>query len=413
MLNGGLCPLCGVELHSAKIGGRVAGALAKRAAEIDEAKVAELVSGRDKFEEKYGGVLGSVWRYVQAFYLVLVDPRSSWTSKVLVAAALAYVISPIDLIPDFIPVIGYLDDIAVIALVAGVVGADLRRALDQLDAKARDELARPVAVYLLPDSRSDLQGAIEKTRNWILTYSTSSALSAAGVHFSGAPQPNRIYVQHPVVRNRLLELASFQEVVLQERWREYWRVMSALNASEVELEKIDSKSGKMKAKTSAKLAAIFGGTATLDTSSSEKGLFKGRATFEDSGPLSGGQVRDLLSTSIWAVVDEDLKVLIENRVGHGMSTLEVEMRMTTDSRISAKAVGKLGGECKATLEGGVDWIDVDDVYAKLTVSFHPTGRSERQLRKLEKLRRDGTQQRLLELSTGQSGPAGALSAAGG
>lgn len=70
MLNGGLCPLCGVELHSAKIGGRVAGALAKRAAEIDEAKVAELVSGRDKFEEKYGGVLGSVWRYVQAFYLV-------------------------------------------------------------------------------------------------------------------------------------------------------------------------------------------------------------------------------------------------------------------------------------------------------------------------------------------------------
>lgn len=38
------------------------------------------------------------------------DPRTPWTVKALCAFVVAYALSPIDLIPDFIPVLGYLDD---------------------------------------------------------------------------------------------------------------------------------------------------------------------------------------------------------------------------------------------------------------------------------------------------------------
>lgn len=38
------------------------------------------------------------------------DPRTPWTVKALCALVVAYALSPIDLIPDFIPVLGYLDD---------------------------------------------------------------------------------------------------------------------------------------------------------------------------------------------------------------------------------------------------------------------------------------------------------------
>ena len=48
-----------------------------------------------------------------------------WQSIAAIVAALAYVLSPIDLIPDFIPVIGYVDDLAVIALCLKLVGNDL------------------------------------------------------------------------------------------------------------------------------------------------------------------------------------------------------------------------------------------------------------------------------------------------
>ena len=49
-----------------------------------------------------------------ALYLAARDPRTPWYAKLLVAGIVAYAFSPIDLIPDFVPVIGYLDDLILI-----------------------------------------------------------------------------------------------------------------------------------------------------------------------------------------------------------------------------------------------------------------------------------------------------------
>ena len=49
-----------------------------------------------------------------ALYLVARDPRTPWYAKVLAGGVVAYALSPIDLIPDFIPVIGYLDDLILV-----------------------------------------------------------------------------------------------------------------------------------------------------------------------------------------------------------------------------------------------------------------------------------------------------------
>jgi uncharacterized membrane protein YkvA (DUF1232 family) len=49
-----------------------------------------------------------------ALYLAARHPDTPWYAKLLVAAIVAYALSPIDLIPDFIPVIGFLDDLVLI-----------------------------------------------------------------------------------------------------------------------------------------------------------------------------------------------------------------------------------------------------------------------------------------------------------
>ncbi|MHC2252598.1 uncharacterized membrane protein YkvA (DUF1232 family) [Bradyrhizobium embrapense] len=51
-----------------------------------------------------------------ALYLAARDPRVPWYAKALAVAIAAYALSPIDLIPDFIPVIGYLDDLMLLPL---------------------------------------------------------------------------------------------------------------------------------------------------------------------------------------------------------------------------------------------------------------------------------------------------------
>jgi uncharacterized membrane protein YkvA (DUF1232 family) len=53
---------------------------------------------------------------VYVLYLACRDPRVPWYAKMLAAGIVAYAFSPIDLIPDFIPVLGYLDDLVLIPL---------------------------------------------------------------------------------------------------------------------------------------------------------------------------------------------------------------------------------------------------------------------------------------------------------
>ncbi len=51
---------------------------------------------------------------VSALLLAFRDPRTPWVARGLIALVAAYALSPIDLIPDFIPVLGYLDDLILV-----------------------------------------------------------------------------------------------------------------------------------------------------------------------------------------------------------------------------------------------------------------------------------------------------------
>ena len=74
-----------------------------------------------------------------ALFLAARDPRTPWYAKVLAGLVAAYALSPIDLIPDFIPVFGYLDDLI---LVPAGIWAVVRLIPVELMVEFRAEAAR-------------------------------------------------------------------------------------------------------------------------------------------------------------------------------------------------------------------------------------------------------------------------------
>jgi uncharacterized membrane protein YkvA (DUF1232 family) len=56
----------------------------------------------------------TIKRDAHALYLAARDPRVPWYAKALAIAVAGYALSPIDLIPDFVPVLGYLDDLIIV-----------------------------------------------------------------------------------------------------------------------------------------------------------------------------------------------------------------------------------------------------------------------------------------------------------
>lgn len=90
-----------------------------------------------------------------ALYLGSRDPRVPWHAKAMAMATAAYAFSPVDLIPDFIPVLGYLDEIFIlplliwftVRLIPAEIMTELRAEADRRTLEARPRnLAGAVAI---------------------------------------------------------------------------------------------------------------------------------------------------------------------------------------------------------------------------------------------------------------------------
>jgi uncharacterized membrane protein YkvA (DUF1232 family) len=66
-------------------------------------------------------VTDSAKKYIELCKLLYKDPRTPKSAKILLWITISYALSPIDLIPDFIPVIGYLDDLIILPALLYIV----------------------------------------------------------------------------------------------------------------------------------------------------------------------------------------------------------------------------------------------------------------------------------------------------
>jgi membrane protein DedA with SNARE-associated domain/uncharacterized membrane protein YkvA (DUF1232 family) len=100
---------------------------------------------RGRLGERVRGFARTMQRDVYAMYLAARDPRVPWYAKAFALLVAAYAVSPVDLIPDFIPVLGHLDDLVLVPLgiyiAARLIPAEL---LEEHRRRAADLAKAPV-----------------------------------------------------------------------------------------------------------------------------------------------------------------------------------------------------------------------------------------------------------------------------
>ena len=115
--------------------GRAEKRLRTDAENVDEQDAQRVLHKADRIEKKFSGA-GPLGRFVSDGKLMLAMVRDyvrgsyreiPWWSVAAVTAALLYVLNPLDLVPDFVPGFGYIDDAAVIAACLRLVEKDLRK----------------------------------------------------------------------------------------------------------------------------------------------------------------------------------------------------------------------------------------------------------------------------------------------
>ena len=96
-------------------------------------------------------------RDITALYLAYKRPETPWYAKAFTAVVVAYAVSPIDLIPDFIPILGYLDDLlllplgiaAAVKMIPGPVMEECRKEAEAMDISGKLQGFWCAAIILL------------------------------------------------------------------------------------------------------------------------------------------------------------------------------------------------------------------------------------------------------------------------
>lgn len=86
----------------------------------------------------------SRWLRTETYALCLAckDPRVPWYAKIIIAATVGYALSPIDLIPDFVPVLGQLDDLIIVPIgISLALKMMPKEVLDEYREKAKSEIS--------------------------------------------------------------------------------------------------------------------------------------------------------------------------------------------------------------------------------------------------------------------------------
>jgi uncharacterized membrane protein YkvA (DUF1232 family) len=114
------------------------------------------------------------------FYLVFKHPRTRWYAKFVAACSAGYLFSPIQLIPSFIPVIGFMDDVLVLFLGAKLlyritpadVLAECRARAEDVATQRKEEIGK----------RSSIVASVVITTLWLLAAAVSALMLAHAIH---------------------------------------------------------------------------------------------------------------------------------------------------------------------------------------------------------------------------------------
>ncbi|NGX83584.1 YkvA family protein [Aequorivita sp. KMM 9714] len=112
--------------------------LEEEVAKINDDDVEIVLQNEEEINKKFSGA-NSLSKYAELEKIMIgmlkdiknrVYPEIPWFTIATIVLALLYVLNPFDIIPDFIPGIGYIDDVSVLAIGTGWIESDLHKYLD-------------------------------------------------------------------------------------------------------------------------------------------------------------------------------------------------------------------------------------------------------------------------------------------
>lgn len=334
----------------------------------------ELIKNESEIYKKIKGTpLENVLEYIEAMYNLLKDPFAQWQSKIVAMAALLYVINPADLIPDFIPVVGLIDDIAAVMIGVGVLG----NALDKYkkESKKNKYSDNKIVTYKLKAQTTidETNGTLKKNLvMWNIPPTKKNNLHMSlmsGKIIDG----NELYVLNRSVGQHLVPLNNFDRNITDSIFKEAQVVLKSLGAKRITYTRKIATAVDKKAAQNIKYKNIFQGENCVDSKIIIVDKDEDESYFEQIDLVENLKNTKFIDKLLWYFTDNSIidDTIFEERFIFGLNkrklskTVELGTILDVDSRANIKKYCTAAHKANISEFTKVHW-DINVEYYSLT-----------------------------------------------
>lgn len=367
-----MCPYCDLPIIKESDYNKVKDTLENN--KYTDEDLEDILKNEHKIYDKIKGTsLEKVAKYIQAMFKLLKDPTAQWKSKIVAMASLFYVFNPADIIPDFLPAFGLVDDAGAVMIAAGVLGKAVEKYMTESKNK-KDKSDKTIVFTFKGDiSIDDTIGFLKKNLLiWDIPARKKNDLHAnliSGKIIGG----NEVYVLNRNVGEHLIPVNDFDQYITDSIFDEATMILKALGVKKITCKRKIATVMNKKVAAKAKFKSLFNAENDINSKDVKGQEDKIESVFEDINLNDSLKNTDFIDKLIWYFSDNSIisDTIFNDRFIQGLKktninrSIELSSILDVDSRANIKKYCQAVGNVNINECSQIQW-DIDVEYHSLS-----------------------------------------------
>lgn len=302
------------------------------------------------YEKVKGTQLEKVLEDIKAMYRLLKNPMEKWKSKIIAIAALAYAITPADVIPDFLPAIGLVDDAAFIMLAMTSLGNDIQKYKKGLNVNIGVNKNNITTVYHLNQDSYEYQTSATYKKNlliWDIPVNKKNNLYA-NLITDKIINGNEIYVLNNCVNQFLIPFNNFDQYITDNIFNEAVIILKALGVKKIKYTKKMISTSNKKIATKLKAKSVLNAENYINMEDVSVQNYEDESIFgkvDLAGSLKNTEFIDKL---IWYFSDNSIidESVFRDRFEQGLAKKKISKELDCNSMLDVNSRVNIKKYCK-------------------------------------------------------------------
>lgn len=332
------CPNCRTLMFDVVRTAKIKDEVENLKEDVSPEKLNEIIRReKDILNKVKGTLLEDVKKYIVAFIKLIKDPNSNIVHKAIAAAALLYVLSPVDVIPDLIPIIGLSDDAVAVIIAVTMLGAALYNYLSVNN----ENTEHSILIYNVCSENEHIDSAYIEDKPLRIWSIYPSQLSKFGLKIMNdwlIKSPS-LYVDHPYLFKTLIPMDDFDKTVEKSALNEEIKLFAAFGAKRIDVTHHEFRSASFDSDLDIKVCdEIIKGTVKAKGNKIKYDKFN--AVYEFA--YQNEYTLDVINELIWYFTNEnDFESLLYTRCRNNMTSISLITESNTQNLFEIKNRNKL------------------------------------------------------------------------